>query len=329
MTGLRQRKRGVFPARVAVNRPLCQDHYLLVLELEGFPPSRAGQFVNVQCGRVRGDRITEVDWPEGGRPRLSQPELAGTQPLLRRPFSLAGRRDTPQGGARLELIHRVVGVGTAWLAEAAVGTELTVLGPLGNGFDAPGAEPVAAVVGGGVGIPPLMYLAEALAAAGRQVVAFAGAQTARLLPLTTDEAEPPSQAGWPSLCAAEFARCGAATVVATDDGSLGVAGFVHQPLLRWMDDRKTPPADLAVYACGPEPMLKAVAQGCLARGVRCQLALERHMGCGLGTCQSCIVKVKADTAEGWRYKLACKDGPVFDAEELMWPNPKSEIRNPK
>ena len=309
--------RGIFPARIAVNRLVCEDHYRLVLELDEFPPSRPGQFVNVQCGAAGGEATTQ-EWTEDALPRLTQPELAGTQPLLRRPFSLAGRRETPEGKVHLELIHHVVGVGTAWLAEATAGAPLTVLGPQGNGFAVEDARPIAALVGGGVGIPPMMYLADGLTGTDTRVVAFAGARTARLLPLTTDPAEPPSQAGWPTMCAAEFARSGTATVVATDDGSLGVTGFVHQPLAEWIQREGVSADSLAVYACGPEPMMRAVADVCRKTGCRCELALERHMGCGMGTCQSCVVKVKDDCEQGWRYRLACNDGPVFDAEELIW-----------
>jgi len=313
------RLRGMYTARVASNRQICLDHYRLVLHLEGFAPSRPGQFVNLRCGSaqpVAGAR--EVVCSPARPARLTQPEVAGPQPLLRRPFSIAGRRDRPDGAVELEVIHHVVGVGTAWLAELAVGAEVSLLGPLGNGFTILEDRPAAAVVGGGVGIPPLIYLAEALTAGGKQVVAFAGARTGRSLPLTVDPAEPPSRAGWPTFCVAEFSARSVPTVVATDDGSLGFAGMVHEAFARWLD-RDGPAAEaLAVYACGPEPMMKAVADICLARALPCQLALERHMACGMGTCQGCVCKVKADAPPGWAYKLVCKDGPVFPAEELLW-----------
>lgn len=312
------RSRGTFPARVLDNRLICLDHYRLSLSVAGFPPSRAGQFIQVQCGRPDPGGAREVRWPPGQIPRLSQPELAGRQPLLRRPFSLAGRSDKADGTTVLALIHHVVGVGTAWLAAAEAGAELSVLGPLGNGFAICDEAPLAAVLGGGVGIPPVLYLAEALAEAGKETVAFAGARTGRALPLRTDPGEPPSQAGWPTKCTAEFAARGAPTVVATDDGSLGVAGMVHEAFARWLEHRRPAPADLAVYACGPEPMMKAVADLCRPRRYRCQLALERYMACGMGSCQSCVVRVRADGPTGWQYKLACADGPVFDAEQLLW-----------
>ncbi len=336
-------RRGVFSAKVLENNQLCLDHYQLVLQLEAFPPCRAGQFVTVRCGQVEPIQAPrEIQWQAGQLPELYGPELTGRQPLLRRPFSLAGRRDVG-GKVELEIIHHVIGVGTAFLAEARRGDEIELLGPLGNGFDIlPTGRAV--VVGGGVGIPPMLYLAQQLTEAGKQVVAFAGARTRAVLPLTIGSAQPPSTAGWPGMCTAEFAARATPTVVATDDGSLGVAGFVSQALEQWLDREQPATDDLAVYACGPAPMMRAIATIALGRGYRCQVALERHMGCGLGTCQSCVVKVKSgDPADGgarpsvsahptgnaaqltgnsvqpaWQYKLACKDGPVFDAADLVW-----------
>ncbi len=323
---LRPRQRGTFPARVLDNRLICLDHYLLTVSMADFPPSRPGQFLQIQCGRADLAGAREVDWPAGAMPRLNQPELAGRQPLLRRPFSIAGRADRADGLAAVEVIHHVIGVGTAWLAQLKAGAELNVLGPLGNGFALRGDRPMAALVGGGVGIPPLLYLAEALAREGKETVAFAGARTGRALPLTTDPAEPPSQAGWPTLCAAEFAARSCSTVVATDDGSLGFAGMVSEAFALWLGQRRPGPEELVVYACGPPPMLQAVAGVCLPARIECQLALERHMACGMGTCQSCVVRVRSGRTSGWQYKLACTDGPVFDARELIWQGPEAEVR---
>ena len=312
------RPRGTFQASVLSNRQVCPEHYLLVLEVAGFPPSRPGQFVNVRCGTV-GEiaGAVEVDWPAGRMPRLAGQELLARRPLLRRPFSLAGRRDRENGTVEMEIIHRVVGVGTARLAGLAAGDKVDLLGPLGNGFTILADRPAAAVVGGGVGIPPLLYLAEALGGAGKEVVAFVGARTARSLPLSPAAGEPPSRSGRPGMCTVEFAARGATTVVATDDGSLGVAGLVHEALARWLEQRPEA-GELGVYACGPEPMMRAIAKLCARRELPCQLALERHMACGVGTCQGCVVKVRDGPPQAWRYKLACTDGPVFEAGELTW-----------
>lgn len=311
--------RGTFDARVLTNRPIGPGHCRLVLGVAGFGPSRPGQFVNVLCNEPDPPGEPKiVDWPDGQLPRLTNPAVAARQPLLRRPLSLAGRADRDDGTAELTLIHRVVGAGTAWLAEAQAGQVVSVLGPLGNGFTIHRDRALAAVIGGGVGIPPMLYLAEALTAAGVEVVAFAGARSAALLPLTLDPAVEPADDGRPTRCAVEFAERGAPAVVATDDGSAGVAGMVHEAFAAWLRARRPAGEDLAVYACGPEPMMRAVADVAAGADAACELALERHMACGIGTCQGCVVKIKADTTDGWTYKLVCTDGPVFKAEDIVW-----------
>jgi len=311
--------RGAFDARVLANRPIGPGHHRLVLRVAGFPPSRAGQFVNVLCSEPDPPaEPRQVGWPDGRLPRLTHPSTAGPRPLLRRPLSLAARTDRDDGDVELTLIHRVVGAGTAWLAEAEVGQVVNLLGPLGNGFTLHPDRPLAAVLGGGIGIPPMLYLAEALTGAGAEVVAFAGARSRALLPLTLAPAESPATDGRPTRCAVEFAHRGATTVIATDDGSAGVAGMVHEAFAAWLRSRRPAGGDLAVYACGPEPMMRAVADDADDAGAACQLALERHMACGVGACQGCVVKVKADAPDRWAYKLACTDGPVFNAEDILW-----------
>jgi dihydroorotate dehydrogenase electron transfer subunit len=313
------RRRGTFPAAVKANDALCREHFRLVLALEVFPPSLPGQFIQLLC-RPPGEqaRFREVEWSARQPPTFTQPELTAKYPLLRRPLSLAGRRDGA-GGAELTVIYRTIGTGTHWLATVEPGAQLSVLGPLGNAFAVRAEVPAAALVGGGVGIPPMIYLAEALAAAGKRTVAFNGVRTADLLPLTPEPLTGVDAAGGPAPCVAEFAASGAEAVVATDDGSLGFRGPVSAAFAGWLEGEGLGGEDVVVYACGPEAMMRAVADACLARGVECQLALERHMACGMGTCQSCNVKVRdAASPEGWSYKLCCTDGPVFDAAEVLW-----------
>ena len=318
-TDAKNSPRGTFLAEVLANEKLCEEHYVLRLALGRFPPSRPGQFVQVQCCRPdAGPRPGAVDWPENRPPKLTQPDLVEAEPLLRRPFSLAGRRDLPGGRAELEIIYRVVGSGTGWLERAARGQHVSVLGPLGNAFAVREGKPAAVLVGGGVGIPPLIYLAEALGARGRRVKAFCGVRSEHLLPLRlTGEAEV-SALGSPSLCVAEFAAHGAEAALATDDGSLGWKGFAPEPFERWLATQERPAEELVVYSCGPEAMMRAVAGICLGHGIECQLALERHMACGMGTCQSCVVKTRTESEAGWHYQLVCTDGPVFDALDVLW-----------
>ncbi len=310
--------RGTYLADVLANERLCDEHYRMVLSVADLPPSRAGQFVQLMCRPPAGrphDR--EVHRTLGGVPKFTQKELTESQPLLRRPLSLAGRRDFA-GGAEIEIIYRTVGAGTHWMASVDCGAVLSVLGPLGRPFGIDADRPAAALVGGGVGIPPLLYLSRALAEAGRTVTAFAGARTASLMPLTVAGESPPRSDGVPSACLAEFAAAGAEAAVTTDDGSMGFAGFVSEPFIAWLDAQGDATAGVKVYTCGPEPMMRAVADACVGRGVACEVSLERNMACGMGTCQSCICKTRAEGPDGWRYQLCCTDGPTFNAANVIW-----------
>lgn len=306
--------RGVFAGQVCSNDKLCAEHYRLVLSVAGFPPSQAGQFVQLQC-RQPGEPAgwIEADWPEGRPPQFTQPELTGREPLLRRPLSLADQRDD-QGRSELEIIYRVVGTGTGFLARLERGDAASVLGPLGNPFPLPNTSR-AVLVGGGVGIPPMLYLARALQAAGIEAIGFCGVRSEGLLPLTVDRRAASGQAE-PTDCCEEFAARGAKTVIASDDGTVGTTGLVTDAMLHWLD--RTGPDDLTVYTCGPEPMMRATAELCRQMALPCYASLERNMACGMGTCQSCVVKIRDDSDAGWSYKLCCTDGPVFPAGDILW-----------
>lgn len=316
--------RGQFEARISANVPLCREHFRLVLSLDKFPSTRPGQFIQISCRDLAEDYNPECefDWPaEEGLAKHGR-ELFSPLAFLRRPFSLAGRRDTERG-VDLEIIQRVVGVGTDWMSRLKMGDSLQILGPLGNCFTLPREDGVAVLVGGGVGIPPMLYLAEALA--GRKATAFCGALTRELLPLSIVETASGADFG-PALNIAEFARHGVASVITTDDGSFGYRGLVTQALEQYLDRELARMANRTIiYTCGPEPMMKRVAQIAADRGMECQIAVERAMACGMGTCQSCCIRVrKADASkpplEGkdWCYRLACTDGPVFKGADLLW-----------
>ncbi|MBN1556090.1 MAG: dihydroorotate dehydrogenase electron transfer subunit [Phycisphaerae bacterium] len=309
--------RGVYVATVAANDAVCDEHYRLRLRLTEFPPSRAGQFVQLQC-RPPAPQLgaAVVDWPENKPPQFTQPELMGTEPLLRRPLSLAGRRDDA-GAVELEILYRTVGAGTRRLANVRAGQELSVLGPLGHPLPIIDAKPAAALVGGGVGIPPMIYLAHALQEAGKKATAFCGARSRELLPLAKG-VQPAATDGTPTLCTAEFAQAETPTVLTTDDGSLGVKGFITQAFEQWLDSGAAAGNQLVVYSCGPEVMMRRVGEICIARDIECYLSLERHMACGMGTCQSCVVKIRDAGEQGWSYKLCCTDGPVFPAGDVIW-----------
>ena len=310
--------RAIVAGRIIRNVNICHEHFRLTIRMDGFPPSAAGQFVQLQCrGLDDQQSAREIAWPAAGLPVATHPELTNREPMLRRPLSLADRRDLPDGSSEIDIIYRTIGAGTKWLSTAPVGQQLSVIGPLGNGFTIRPDKAFAAVVGGGVGVPPMLYMAKALNASGRAAAAFCGARTASMLPLTVDGQ--PDPAGSPRPCVSEFSACCTDASIATDDGSAGFSGLVSEAFILWLREHDFDPRDVVVYCCGPEPMERAVADICLMRGIECQVALERHMACGMGTCQSCVVKVRTpDTATGWSFKLCCSDGPVFDAGNLLW-----------
>ena len=313
-----------------------------------FPPTQPGQFIQLGCRTPNGAMNVEalfgqeLEWEPGRMPVLAQPELCDRLALLRRPFSLAGRGDdaslpsgtgtfqgagSPDGRTWLEVIHRVVGVGTQWLSQLKPGDEVDLIGPLGNQFALTQGKSLALLVGGGVGLPPMFYLAEALRAAGWDAVGFVGAMTRDLLAVTFREGVPPDAQGSPRPSVAEFARHNYPAVITTDDGSLGLRGRITAGLERVLQSLS--PADLArsvVFTCGPEPMMHAVAKLAKAHRVDCQVCLEQAMACGMATCQSCIVKIEdakkphgvTEHGKPWRFKLACTDGPVFPAEVVVW-----------
>jgi dihydroorotate dehydrogenase electron transfer subunit len=216
------------------------------------------------------------------------------------------------------------------MSNLAVGDHVDVLGPLGNKFRLPADDEVALLVGGGVGIPPMLYLADHLP--GRKAIAFCGALARDLLPLTiTGDAPAPSpDAIDPLFNVDEFARHGIGAVITTDDGSYGFRGFVTQALDTYLERffpmgaRKG--VKPVVYTCGPEPMMKRVAQIAELHQIECQVAVERAMACGMGTCQSCCIRLRRDpnrdglafAGKDWIYKLACTDGPVFLGKDLLW-----------
>jgi dihydroorotate dehydrogenase electron transfer subunit len=305
-----------FTAKVIANSRLCRDHYRLVLEVGGFPPTNPGQFVQISgCDGSKLDaEPRDVVWSPGTAVHIHDPELIEPLPVLRRPFSLAGRR-----GEQIDIIHRQVGLATRYLANLKPGDILDILGPLGNAFSLPTPDQLAILVGGGVGIPPMIYLASQLA--DRRAVAFAGALCRDLMPLTV---------GGRPYEAAEFAAHNVPVILCTDDGSLGFRGLVTQALEEFLDNHLAPEIprgnlNPVIYTCGPEPMMKRVADIALQRHIPCQIAVERAMACGMGTCQSCCIRVrKPDPArpplpgKDWCYRLACTDGPIFTAEQLLW-----------
>lgn len=216
----------------------------------------------------------------------------GVVPLLRRPLSI---HDAGPDG--IELFFKVAGQGTAILAGKRPGDPLDVVGPLGKGFTVSDVMKGKRVfcVGGGRGIAPLYFLARELAGTRAQVVVFYGGRTAADLPLR-DKFE---KAGFELLCS-------------TDDGSHGFAGLVTELVGREIGLEKP---DL-LYACGPDPMMKALASRARGSGVPAEFSLESVMGCGIGACWGCVHRIRDGSGEGWT--KICEDGPVFPGDRIVW-----------
>jgi len=224
---------------------------------------------------------------------------AGLDPLLRRPFSIFEHVRDSRGHLRgISVLNKRAGAGTALLYQARPGDRLAVLGPLGRPFVAVHPPGEAWMVAGGVGLAPFASVAEALAQRGTAMTLFYGGRSARDL-----------------YYESFFERLGARLVLTTEDGSRGERGRVTVPLTRELAARATS-APLTIYACGPTPMMRAVADIGAAAGCRVHVSLEPVMGCGMGGCYSCVVPVRHGTAS--HFVRSCVDGPVFDASTLDW-----------
>ena len=278
-----------FTGQIAFNDPCgpkCRKIRVAVPErLVRYEP---GQFFHIRCG-------------------------PGTDPLLRRPFSVYAVETDAEGWVRhMDFLILVVGHGTRTLADRAAGGTLDLLGPLGKGFRPPPEPARHVMVAGGVGIAPFYDLAEHL-----QKRASSRPSPARLTLLfgsrTKDEL----------YALDELQRLGLDIRLATDDGSAGRRGFVTELLPEALDapltgNQKPETGNLQIYACGPEPMLEAVTRIAKERGVPAQLSLDRRMGCGLGACGACVCKVASPKApDGWDYIRICREGPVVDAARLV------------
>ncbi|MDO8629520.1 MAG: dihydroorotate dehydrogenase electron transfer subunit [Phycisphaerales bacterium] len=307
---------------VTATRMLCREHHRLTIRVPMLPSATPGQFVHLSPFEPAWSGYSTIDDPWSVPHERWSAELSA--PLLRRAFSIAGRAET-RDGVEVEVIFRVVGAATRWMERLRVGDSISVLGPLGNGFPIHTVKPIAWLVAGGVGLPPMLWLAEALNRAGKRSVAFCGAQSADLLALTLDPSLPPARdARTATLSAREFAESNVAVVISTDDGSAGFRGHVGSALTAFADTHPTPPDDVVVYTCGPERMMRFVAEFCIVRSIECHVCVERNMACGTGMCQSCVVPVRdSATPAGWRYRLCCTEGPVFDARQVLWESPQT------
>ncbi len=213
---------------------------------------------------------------------------------LRRPFSIC-----EAGSARLSILYKDVGRGTAAMTRLVAGERVSLIGPLGQGFplDLAGRRPM--LVAGGYGVAPLLFLAHRLPARGLLMV---GGRSAADVLLTE-----------------AFETLGWEVRVATQDGSRGARGLVTDLLDGWLAARGAAGTDapLVMYACGPDGLLRAVGQRAEQMGCEAWLSLDKHMVCGIGACLACVQTLRRPDGSTWIARV-CRDGPVFEARTVVW-----------
>ena len=256
-------------AKVADNREVSPGFYRMRVKSAYLAKNtRPGQFFEVRC-----------------------PEESGA--FLRRPL---GAHKINKDG--VEMLYEVAGKGTAALSGMKEGQELDIIGPLGNGFEMPktkGQGQAVILVAGGIGVAPLVALAESLGKRGNMTAIIGACKKSHV------------------LSESDMKKAGARVMIATEDGSKGVRGLCTDLLTKALLAIKGKRTAI-IYACGPVGMLKAIANIAGKNNIACQVSMEEHMACGVGVCLGCPVKMKK-TGE---YKMVCKDGPVFDAKEIVW-----------
>ncbi len=211
--------------------------------------------------------------------------------LLRRPFSVF-----KADGDQLAILYKDVGKGTRTLRHLKPGESVSLIGPLGRGYPIPQAGKYPIIVAGGYGMAALYLLARSSPVKG---VAFFGGRKAKDI-----------------LCVSEFQALGWDVRVTTEDGSLGHKGLVTQALDLWWTS-ESGGRDPELFCCGPGGMLRAVAERALNEEWTAWVSVDNNMGCGVGACLTCVIKVK-DEENGWAWARSCREGPVFDAREIAW-----------
>lgn len=239
---------------------LAENIYSLLIKTNAAAYAIPGQFVSIYCN-------------EGSR-------------LLPRPISIC---EIDKEASTLRLVYRVVGEGTREFSSLSAGESIDILGPLGNGFPLEGEKTV--VVGGGIGVPPMLELTKQLPGS---VIAVMGYRNDDL------------------FLNEEFTDQASDLIIATDDGSVGVHGTVVDAM------RENDIEADVIYACGPKPMLKAVAAYAKEKGIKCYVSMEERMACGVGACLGCVCQsTEVDDHSHVNNKRVCKDGPVFLSTEVV------------
>lgn len=281
---------------IVSNERLTEDCWRITLEASQIASEiKPGQFINVKIGETN-------------------------NPLLRRPFSVFRRVKLDGDALGIEVVYKVVGRGTRLMTNLGQGDKLDVIGPLGHGFEWYRDKKAHVLLAGGIGSAGLFMLGEEISKAapgyGLELYTLLGAETKKGLVLEK-----------------EFATLNGTVFVSTDDGTYGYHGLATEMLKDAIDGRKIP-SNCAIYACGPELMLRVLASICQQYRILAQISVERHMMCGIGACLVCVCKVDKNSVlkhrdlksshiqlspEGeFGYALVCKDGPVFHIDEVIF-----------
>ena len=261
--------------KILSRKEVASNIYLMKLKTpEIAQDALPGQFIHIRCSK-------------------------DNYPLLRRPLSIH-RIDKEKG--EIYILFQVVGEGTKLLADRTIGDDLDIMGPIGNGFNIYPESRKIMIVGGGIGVAPLLALCEESIRQGKEVRVLIGALNKELV-----------------IGEENFKNLGAKVDITTDDGSYEYKGLVTDLLERtikegWLPDQ--------IFACGPKPMLRKIVEISLDNHIDCQVSLEERMACGIGACLGCVCKIKTrDKKEDevkYDYKRVCVDGPIFKGSEVVW-----------
>ncbi len=286
-------------ANIIENTEISRGYFRLILHSAGLAENtKPGQFVMVKVGK-------------------------NYDPLLRRPMGLY-KISSKDNNPCVELLYQVVGKGTTIMSKMKKGQQADMLGPFGNGFTIPQSGrataqlpdknfaektqfyklavrniKAAVFVAGGIGIAPLVMLAEKMVKEipNLKTYLFIGGKSKNDI-----------------LCIDDFGKLNTEICITTEDGSLENKGLVTDPVKKFID--KKADSQTLFFACGPYRMLKAVSELTAKKDIPCQVSLDRRMACGFGVCLGCVIKVNSEN--GSHYKNVCTDGPVFDAKEICW-----------
>jgi dihydroorotate dehydrogenase electron transfer subunit len=299
-------------------------------------PHAAHYADHIACVESRLEQIVEVA-RDTFRIRIPAPDIAAraipgqfvmirltdrNAPLIGRALAIWDVIDDQSGVPHaIDLVFVKKGALTTPLSQAAVGTGVSLWGPLGNGFSNQPCDRLV-IAAGGVGQTPMLMLARA--ALGQRNYGEPQAS----------QASPRGENGWAKsvrivygartadLLAGvdDFRAAGLDVRLCTDDGSVGEQGYVPDQLFLGLDEElsRDPAQRIRVVTCGPEIMMRKVAEGCQARGIPCEVSMETPMACGIGICFSCVAMVRETAGEPWDYKRTCVEGPVFDGTRIVW-----------